>query len=420
MTQMKTTAVRAAVSGLILFIVAMAGLSPDRAYAHEPGASRDCSAYPYAPPFPPVPAGYTPRYHTTAREFLDLEQGVGPVTDSEYAILDAVIDEATTRLKPIPAGLDDVRYKQFAVDSLKTIDCILVSHGFVYPGIGLVQLLSDGLDPTMFSDAKYYQALLLSPHNAGRTSFIEQREPGPYYVVDCDIASYLYIAMAEIMRYPLAMVQMPLHNFIRWKLPGGGYIDFETMDGKQTDDNYYEVVWGIPPKFVGTPGVLTTMADAQLLAYEYFGVAISYTWKNDIPTAIAKYEKAMSVDATLGDSANNLAWLYAVVPAVKFRDGQKAVAYAEKAVSISQNGDWLDTLACAFGAAGDFAKGVAAENRAKQAGWAPSGSNIQGDLALLSGGHPCEDPTFGIDPHPFRPSQPTPARVHNKDANAIH
>src|ERR1019366_2983870 len=233
MTRMKTTAVRAAVSGFIFFVIALAGLSPDRAYAHEPGASRDCSGYPYAPPFPPVPAGYMPRYHTMAREFLDLEQGVGPVTDSEYAILDAVIDEAKTRLKPIPAGLDDVPYKQFAVDSLKTIDCILVSHGFVYPGIGLVQLLSDGLDPTMFSDAKYYQALLLSPHNAGRTSFIEQRKPGPYYVVDCDIASYMYLAIAEIMKYPLAMVQMPLHNFVRWKRPGGGYIDFETMDGKQ-------------------------------------------------------------------------------------------------------------------------------------------------------------------------------------------
>jgi len=420
MIQLKTTAVRAAVLGLIFVIIVFTGLSPDRVYAHEPGASRDCSVYPYAPPFPPVPAGYTPRYHTTAREFLDLEEGVGPVTDSEYAILDALIDEATTRLKPIPAGLDDVAYRQFAVDSLKTIDCILVSHGFVYPGIGLVQLLSDGLDPTMFFDAKYYQALLLSPHNAGRTSFIEQRKPGPYYVVDCDIASYIYLAIAEIMKYPLAMVQMPLHNFIRWKLPGGGYIDFETMDGKQTDDNYYEVVWGIPPKFVGTPGVLTTMSDAQLVAYEYFGVAISYTWKNDIQTAIMKYENAMSVDATLGDSANNLAWLYAVVPAVKFRDGQKAVAYAQKAVAISQNGDWLDTLACAYGADGDFAEGVAAENRAKLAGWAPSGSNIQGDLDKLSGGHPCEDPTFGIDPHPFRPSQPTPARVHNKDANATH
>jgi hypothetical protein len=64
MTRMKTTAVRAAVSGFIFFVIALAGLSPDRAYAHEPGATRDCSAYPYTPPFPPVPVGYMPRYHT--------------------------------------------------------------------------------------------------------------------------------------------------------------------------------------------------------------------------------------------------------------------------------------------------------------------------------------------------------------------
>lgn len=415
-----STAHHAVISGLIFFAAAFGVISPDRAYAHEPESSRDCSAYPYAPPFPPASAGYKPRYRTTARDFLDLEQGVGPVSDSEYAVLDALIDDATTRLKPIPAGLDDPSYRGFAVDSLKTIDCILVSHGFVYPGIGLVQLLSDGLDPTMFSDAKYYQALLLSRHNVGRINFIEQRKPGPYYVVDCDIASYLYLAIAEIMKYPLAMVQMPLHNFIRWKLPDGGYIDFETMDGKETDDNYYEALWGIPPKFVRTPGVLTTMSNAQLLAYEYHDVAISYTWKNDIPTAITEYEKAISIDATLGDSANNLAWLYAVVPDVKFRDGKKAIVYARQAVSISQNGDWLDTLACAYGADGDFGEGIAVEKRAKLAGWAPSGSDILGDLNKLSARLPCEDPAFGIDPHPFRPSQPTPARALNKDANAIH
>lgn len=391
-----------------------------RASAHEPDNVRDCTAFEYAPPFPAVPAGYTPRYQTVAHEFLNLERGIGPVTDSEYGILDSLIDEAKSRLQPIPAGLDTVAYRRFAVASLKTIDCMLVRHGFVYPGIGLVQLLSDGLDPTMLSDTRYYQALLMSRHNVGRTSFIERRKPGPYYVVDCDIASYLYLAVGAIMKYPLAMVQMPLHNFIRWKLPNGGYVDFETMDGKETDDQYYEALWGIPQTFLSTPGVLTTMNDSQLLAYEYFGVAISYTWKNDIPTAISNYEKAISVDATLSDSENNLAWLYAVVPEGKYRDGQKAIPYAERAVKIFPNGDWLDTLACAYGTAGRFAEGVAAENRAKAAGWAPAGSDIQGDLELLNSNQPCKDPSFGIDPHPFRPSHPTPQKVLAKDANATH
>jgi hypothetical protein len=393
-----------------LFFAALACCSPDEAYAYEPVAGRDCSGYPPAPPFPSAPPDYPRRYNTIAHSFLDTERDVGPVSASEYAVLDAILDEARSRLKPIPTGLDNVAYRRFAVESLKTIDCILVSRGFVYPGIGLVQLLSDALDPTMFSDATYYRALLTSPHNAGRTTFIDQRRPGPYYVVDCDTASYLYLAVAEIMQYPLAMVQMPLHNFIRWLLPGGGYIDFETMDGKVTDDKYYQARWGVPRKFIGTPGVLTSMSKSQLLAYEHFGVAIVYTWKNDIPRAIAEYETSMSVDSTLGNSANNLAWLYAVVPETKFRDGQKAVSYAMRAVALFPNGDWLDTLACAYGTAGDFAEGIAAEQRAIRAGWAPQGSAMRKDLALLSSGHPCMDAAFGIDPHPFRPRHPMPAR----------
>jgi hypothetical protein len=184
-----------------------------------------------------------------------MERGVGPVTSSEYAVLDAILDESENAAEAIPAGLDDTAYRQFAVDSLKTIDCILVRYGFV----GLVQLLSDGLDPTMFTSATSYDALLDRRHNAGRTSFIGQRKPGPYYVVDCDIASYLYLAVADILKYPLAMVAMRLHNFVWWQLPGGGYIDFEPMDGKETDDNYYRAYWQIPQEFVGTPGVLTTM-----------------------------------------------------------------------------------------------------------------------------------------------------------------
>lgn len=404
----------------MFLVVGVVFLSAGRAFAHEPGTSRDCSSFPYAAAFPVVPADYSPRYDTIAHRFLDGERGVGPVTATEYAILDAIVDEAKSRLKPVPAGLDDAAYEQFAVESLKTIDCTLVSHGFVYPGIGLVQLLSDGLDSTMFTDPTYYKALLDSPHNSGRIAFIEQRKPGPYYVVDCDIASYIYLAVGEIMKYPVSMVQMPLHNFVRWRRPNGRYIDFETMDGKETDDNYYLALWRIPSKFIGTPGVLTTMTSTQLLAYEDFGIAIAISWKHLYPDAIAEYQKSIAVDATLGDASNNLAWLYTVVPDPKYRDGQKAVKHALRAVAISANGDWLDTLACAYGLVGDFHAGVDAEKRELQVCWAPSGSDISGDLALLSGGHTCEDTKFGIDPHPFRQGIPTPHGMLSKDANATH
>lgn len=70
---------------------------PQTALAHEPVLQRECSAYAYAPPFAAVPAGYVPRYHTVAHKLLDDERGAGPVTRSEYFILDSILDEARQR-----------------------------------------------------------------------------------------------------------------------------------------------------------------------------------------------------------------------------------------------------------------------------------------------------------------------------------
>jgi hypothetical protein len=61
------------------------------------------------------------RYHGIDQNFLEMESGVGPVTASEYAILDALFDEAKQRLRPIPTGRGAQDYDAFAVDSLKPL-----------------------------------------------------------------------------------------------------------------------------------------------------------------------------------------------------------------------------------------------------------------------------------------------------------
>jgi tetratricopeptide (TPR) repeat protein len=162
------------------------------------------------------------------------------------------------------------------------------------------------------------------------------------------------------------------------------------------------------------------MTPTQLIAYEHFGIAIAKTWKSDYPGAIASYEKSIAIDATIADSANNLAWLYTVVPDPKHRDAKKAVGYAQKAVAILPDGDSLDTLACAYGLAGDFQAAIDTDNRALQVGWAPQRSNIAGNLKMFKVGRTCEDPKFGIDPRPFRPGVPQPIGILSKDFNALH
>jgi len=393
-------------------------IAVEAAHCQISTSGRDCSAYPYAPPFPTAPASYVPRYHGIGQKFLDMEKGVGPVTPSEYAILDALLDEAKQRLQPIPAELHAGDYDTFAVNSLKTMDCILVRHGFVYPGVGLVQLLSDGLDPTNFTGI-YYTKLIRKPHNDGRQAFIEKRNPGPFYVVDCDIASILYLSVGELMGYPLAMVDLPGHNFIRWKRPDGTFIDFETMDGIQTDDDYYVSGRGIPQSFVGKPGVLTTMTPAELIAYEYFGLGLSYSWKHDYPQTIQNYLKAISADATLNDSANNLSWFYAVNPEAKWRDPKKAVAYGKQSTDILANGDTLDTLACAYALAGDFPNAIQTEQKAIDTGWTPQGSNLSDDMKTLVAHQQCTDPDFGRDTHVFRQAATIPLSPPSKTGDEI-
>ena len=224
-------------------------------------APQSCMTTPSAPDFPAAPSDYTRKYNTIAHKFLDDEKSSNPVTSQMYAVLDGLIDEAVKQLAPYPKPLPTDKAKAFAEEQLGKIDCLLLSHGFVYPGKGLVQSLSDGLGPTLYDIPDALRDLKTGQgHNARRIKFIEARGQGPFYVVDCDIASFIYLAIADVMHYPLYLITIPGHNFVRWVVDGSHTYNYETMDGKLTDDNYYIKNWLIPPHYVhAVAGILDTL-----------------------------------------------------------------------------------------------------------------------------------------------------------------
>lgn len=67
---------------------------------------------------------------------------------------------------------------------------------------------------------------------------------------------------------------------------------------------------------------------------------------------------------------NQRAWLRATCPEAAFRNGQKAIADAKRACSITGNSNagYLDTLAAAYAEAGDFDSAVKVEQQAIKAG----------------------------------------------------
>src|SRR5207247_2164022 len=89
---------------------------------------------------------------------------------------------------------------------------------------------------------------------------------------------------------------------------------------------------------------------------------------------LARREEAPNLRAVLRAAAekgdpkalNNLAWLLATCTVAEVRDGQSAVAYAQKAVSVTNRKDpeTLDTLAAAYAEAGAFDKAVSAQQEA--------------------------------------------------------
>jgi len=62
--------------------------------------------------------------------------------------------------------------------------------------------------------------------------------------------------------------------------------------------------------------------------------------------------------------ANALAWLLATCPDAKIHDGNEAVRFALKAVSIDRNAQYLDTLAAAHARKGDFKQAVETQQAA--------------------------------------------------------
>ena len=110
--------------------------------------------------------------------------------------------------------------------------------------------------------------------------------------------------------------------------------------------------------------------------------------KGSLNEAIAHYKTASVLAPDDPHSRNNLAWILATSPDAKFRDGAKAVEFAQQAVAISGGRDpqFVRTLAAAYAESGRFPESIAAAQQAamiaKMQGKPRLANNLQNDLLL--------------------------------------
>ncbi|MBL8864253.1 MAG: tetratricopeptide repeat protein, partial [Planctomycetia bacterium] len=87
--------------------------------------------------------------------------------------------------------------------------------------------------------------------------------------------------------------------------------------------------------------------------------------QGDLLGAMRCFEQAIERDARHAAALNSLAWILSAGP-VEFRDGKRAIELATRACEASRwnEPNFIDTLAVAHAAAGDFAKAIELQNRA--------------------------------------------------------
>ena len=134
------------------------------------------------------------------------------------------------------------------------------------------------------------------------------------------------------MKYPLHLITIPGHNFVRWIPDADNALNFETMDGKITDDGYYINGWGIPAKYVHVDGILNTLDEKETFAYHDALDGITLSWRGKYNEMVSQYLLSIQRDPVPSFSANNLGWFYAIAPG-SYNDGKQAVKYASQAAA---------------------------------------------------------------------------------------
>jgi hypothetical protein len=332
-----------------------------------------------------MPANVVPLSENGASEnialrILGLDAQVKPVTDQMYRTLNEVIDDACASIGKLRRKQDARWDRQYAAAVLKCIDTTLISHGFLYPDVGGVDQLADGLMPFQMSVArkKTFEAHV---HNRRRASMISQRFPGPFYVLDCDTASFIYLGVADQLKLPLHLVSIPAYNrrrghaFVRWR-EGSHFIDWETTDGVVRTDDSYINAWKINSAEINAHSALTDLSSDQTMGCEHYLRAIQFERSRDFEQALRELSVALDLYPQSLDARIEFAWDTATGPGVRVRKNTDAIADALFVLHLVDDPDARDTLAAAYASAGLFDLAVKEEKSAIVDGARSSASGL--------------------------------------------
>lgn len=180
---------------------------------------------------------------------------------------------------------------------------------------------------------------------------------------DCDTGALLYLAVAERHGWPVHIVEVPKHNFVRWRRPDGTTVNWDVNDARSYLDDEYRAGTALFASAFDSSieekgRYLQDISPAEVERY-YLGLYVVRL--ADSSCVASAFDKlGAPVPAT---TQNAFAWAFATAP--HFAGTQYAemgVGLAESAVAANPGScDRWDTLSCARAAVGDFSGALRVE-----------------------------------------------------------
>ncbi|MCU0439008.1 MAG: hypothetical protein MUC49_14005 [Raineya sp.] len=301
---------------------------------------------------------YILKYNTITHRLLKLERQFSNDSlhgdfDKKYQIIDTLIATCKNRLSvrlknPVESHIE-------GVEILKTIDSILSENNFficIETGF-----LSEALTPTSKdTPLKCY----IFNNNSYRKKMYEQAKI--IYRIDCDLGSFIYLGIGEALGLPLTLVEVPKHNFIRWKFRDGTHINWDVNSADFFSDEDFRN--GLSPtahsRFTKETeikfGYLQSMDSSNTIGYYSRVVGYNFEEQKKYLEARKYYELAIEKWPYHPTPKFYLAYLIISYPVFnKKEDCLLANKLAIDAVVASpKDNEYLKILACSYALLGDF------------------------------------------------------------------
>lgn len=336
-----------------------------------------------APATPPTGAAPIPIERTLAFRMLQREQAVRAIPPSAEPLLRSVAAEAMAALGPDPAPPATAdEFKAFA----EKVSIVLAAHNFIQPASveDWPDTLGEAFAPLPRNDPRVASSL-----TADRPARLRHVKPdGPIYFVDCDIGAMLIVSVAQMVGFEVAMVEVPGHNFLRWKSPSGATAAWDWT------------YWRTPDE-AGRASRLQRsllardvfLASQTLKETEAYFKSVLAGQIDDRAAKLALRREAAAEFPNNRVVAYGVARTFALTPEASPAERREALAYGLLALSMEGNGnpesvaDRMMAVACAYAANGEPALAKAFVQRGRTL--ADIDEGYGGSIAAIRGDRTC-------------------------------